>query len=98
MTRKSTYFALAAVLLMGTMAFAAMADDHGMNEYGPADSSVSSLPEQGMDQSAEGEIREPVGTGAVPSTPENSLRESTGVLPTVEVGGRTYRPGIDLGE
>jgi hypothetical protein len=51
-----------------------------------------------MDQSAEGEIREPVETGAVPSTPRNSFKESTGELPTVEIGGRTYRPGIDLGE
>jgi len=98
MARKGTYIALAVVLFTGSMAVAALADDHGMNEYGPAGSSVSSQPEQGMDQSAEGEIREPVETGAVPSTPRNSFKESTGELPTVEIGGRTYRPGIDLGE
>jgi hypothetical protein len=55
---------------MGSMAVAAMADDHGMSTYGPADSSISSRTEQGMDQgmneSNVGEIREPVETGALP--------------------------------
>jgi hypothetical protein len=68
MTRKSAIYALAVAVLMGTMAFAASADDLGASEYGygPADSSVSAQPEQGMDQQATGEIREPVETGALP--------------------------------
>ena len=100
MTRKSALYALAVVVLTGSMAVAALADDHGMNEYGPADSSVSSQPEQGVEQPAAGEIREPMETGAVPESSGSSERfkQSTGEEPTVEIGGRVYRPGIDLGD
>ena len=100
MTRKNALYALAVVVLMGTMGVAALADDQGMNAYGPADSSVSAQPEQGMGQSAEGEIREPVETGAVPewsgrsSDPQSN---PSGDVPTVEFGGQTYRPDIDVG-
>jgi hypothetical protein len=66
MKGKSALYALAVVVLMGTMAVAALADDQGMNSYGPGDSSYSSQPEQGMDQQATGEIREPIETGALP--------------------------------
>jgi hypothetical protein len=98
MTRKSAIYALAVAVLMGTMAVAALADDQGMNAYGPADSSVSAQPEQGMDQQNAGEIREPVETGAVPEGHDSSpdFRRDTGEEPTVEIGGRVYRPGIDL--
>jgi len=66
MTRNSALYALAVAVLMGTMAVAALADDQGMNSYGPADYSVSSQPEQGVEQPDAGEIREPIETGAVP--------------------------------
>jgi hypothetical protein len=68
MRGKFALYALAVVVLMGTMAVAASADYlwTGENEYGPSDSSVSAQPEQGMDQQAEGEIRGPVETGALP--------------------------------
>lgn len=99
MTRKTIYYALAVTALTGTLAVAALADEQGTYMYsGPADSSVSSQPEQSMDQSAVGEIREPVETGAVPEKSVNSFRRATGEEPTVEIGGRVYRPGIDLGE
>jgi hypothetical protein len=105
MKGKSVLYALAVVLLMGTMGGAALADDQGMNAYGPADSSVSAQPEQGMlqqgvEQPDAGEIREPVETGAVPDRSESSselFKMDTGEEPTVELGGQAYRPGIDLG-
>jgi hypothetical protein len=65
MTRKTALYALAVVVLTGSMAVAALADDHGMNTYGPADSSVSSQLQE-VEQPAAGEIREPVETGALP--------------------------------
>jgi hypothetical protein len=98
MTRKITLYALAVVVLMGSMAGVALADDHGMNAYGPADTSVSSHSEQGVEQSDAGEIREPMETGAVPepSGSSDQFKESTGEAPTVEIGGQVYRPGIDI--
>jgi hypothetical protein len=66
MKSRSALYALAVVALIGAMAVAALADDHGMNMYGPEDSSVSAQPEQGMEQTTAGEIREPVETGALP--------------------------------
>ena len=66
MTRKSALYALAVVVLMGSMAVAALAEDEGMSVVGPAQSSVSAQTEQGMEQSYAGEIREPVETGALP--------------------------------
>ena len=72
MTGKSVLYALAVAVLMGTMAVAALADDQGMNLYGPTDSSVSSQPEQGVEQPDAGEIREPMETGAVPDRTEDS--------------------------
>ena len=50
-----------------------------------------------MEQSDAGEIREPMETGALPDSSESSFKEDTGELPTVELGGQRYRPGIDLG-
>ena len=72
MKRKSAFYALAVAVLMGAMALAAVADDQGMNSYGPADSSVSSQPEQGVDQPNVGEIREPMETGTFPDQTEGS--------------------------
>ena len=79
MKRKSAMYALAVVVLMGSMAVAALADDHGMDTYGPANPSVSSPSGQGMEQGTEpgmehqsaGEIRGPVETGALPDRSVN---------------------------
>ena len=97
MTRKSALYALAVVVLMGSMAVAALAEDQVMNAYVPADSSVSAQPEQGVDQPVAGEIREPMETGSLPDSPGSSFKRDTGEEPTVEIGGRLYRPGIDFG-
>ena len=100
MTRKNALYALAVVVLMGSMAVAALADDQGMNVYGPADSSVSAQPEQGVEQPDAGEIREPMETGAVPDRSESSSdlhSNPSGDAPTVEFGGRLFRPDIDVG-
>lgn len=98
MTRKSALYALAVVVLMGSMGVAALADDQGMNVYGPADSSVSAQPEQGVEQPDAGEIREPMETGAVPGRSESSSDlnccTDSGES-TVESGGQMFRPGID---
>ncbi len=105
MKGKSVLYALAVVVLTGTMGVAALADDRGMDAYGPADSSVSARPEQGVDQQGveqpnAGEIREPMETGAVPHRSWSSselFKRRTGEAPTVEYGGLTFRPSIDLG-
>ena len=100
MTRKSALYALAVVVLTGSMAVAALADDRGMNVYGPADTSVLSEPEKDVVQSDAGEIREPMETGAVPdrSGSSSDLRPNiAGDEKTVEIGGREYRLGIDVG-
>jgi len=110
MTRKNALYALAVVVLTGSMAVAALADDQGMNVYGPAESSVSAQPEQGVEQPNAGEIREPMETGAVPdrslssSDPHSNrhvspsdLENPIGNEPTVEFGGQTFRPDVELG-
>ena len=100
MTRKSALYALAVVVLMGTMAVAALADDQGMNVYGPADASLSADPEGSATQADAGEIREPMETGAVPDRSGSSSELGSGTVgdePTVEFGGLSFRPSIDLG-
>jgi len=88
MTRKSALYALAFAVLMGTMAVAALADEQGTNMYGPADSSVSSQPEQGVESPDAGEIREPMETGAVPDRTENlPAPDLYGADPTFWPGG-----------
>ena len=90
MKRKSAMYALAVVVLMGSMAVAALADDHGMDTYGPANPSVSSPSDQGMEQGTEpgmehqsaGEIREPVETGALPDRSVTSRVDNEGWLNT----------------
>jgi len=109
MARNKVLFSLAVVVLTGSMAVAALADDQGMNVYGPAESSVSVQPEQEVEQPNAGEIREPMETGAVPdrslssSDPRSNryvspsdLENPIGDEPTVEFGGRSFRE-IDLG-
>jgi len=76
MTRNSALYALAVVVLMGTMAGVALADHQETNGmYGPADSSVSSVSEQGVEESATAEIREPIETGALPDQSVKGDRE-----------------------
>ena len=99
MTRKTVLYALAVVVLTGSMAVAALAGDHAMNMYGPPDASLSAEPERSVGQLDAVEIREPVETGAVPdrflsSSGLNS--NASGDEPTVEIGAFKYRPGIDL--
>ena len=101
MTRKSALYAFAVVVLMGSMAVAAIAEDEGMNTYGPADSSFSAQPQYGLDQQAAGEIREPVETGALP---DRSVQvDSEGWL-NMEVSEQNStpelrgRPNIQAGE
>ena len=53
-----------------------------------------------MEQPNAGEIREPMETGAVPDRSESSYdlhSNAVGDEPTVEIGGRLFRPGIDDG-
>ena len=104
--KKSAIFALAVVVVMGSMAVAALADESGTYEYGVPDSSVSSQPqqgaqpEQGVDQPSAGEIREPMETGSVPERTENLSDVHMIPLedqPAEEVGGQLFRPGIDTG-
>jgi hypothetical protein len=72
MTNKIAYFALAVVvagvmaagMVIGT-AGVVLADSEGAG-YGTMDPSFSSRPENAMEQSYSGEIREPVETGALP--------------------------------
>ena len=98
MTRKSTYYTLAVVLLMGCMAGVALADYNWTAGAYMPDSSVAAKPSQDMEPSAAGEIREPVVAAGIPDSSGNSFKQDTGEAPTVEIGGRVYRPGIDLGE
>ncbi len=101
MTRKNALYALAVVVLMGSMAVVALADDHGMNMYGPPDASLSADPERSLGQLDAEEIREPVETGGGPDRSGSSGEFGSGTVadePTVEIiGGRSYRPSIDLG-
>ncbi len=106
MTSKSALYALAVVVLTGSMAVVALADDHGMNVYEPADSSLSSNvgmseanPGTSEELASEWELRAAMETGAVPDRPESSsdLHSSApGEEPTVEIGGRSYRPSVDF--
>lgn len=66
MTIKNLFYTLAVVVLMGAMAVVALAGGYGEHTYGPADSSVSSEPEAVMEHAVAEDIREPIGTGALP--------------------------------
>jgi hypothetical protein len=103
MIKKTALYTLAVVVLMGSMSVAALADDHGMNMYGPSDASLSADPEKGLaqlDTVVIVEIREPVETGAVPDRSISSSEMGSGAVgdvPTAEYGGQTFRLGIDDG-
>jgi len=66
MKSRSVIYALAVVVLMGSMAVAALADSEGEGVHGTTHYSFSSKPEMAMEQSDPGGIREPVETGALP--------------------------------
>lgn len=91
MIRKSALYALAVLVLTGSMAVAALADHEETNGmYGPADSSVSAESAQGVEQPDAGEIREPMETGAVPDLPGSSSEQvccSDSGDPTFRIGG-----------
>jgi hypothetical protein len=92
MTGKGALYALAVAVLMGTMAVAALAHDQQLmvETYGPADSFISSQPEQGVEEQNTGEIREPMETGAVPDPPVSSSDLNcctNGTDPTYWMGG-----------
>ena len=103
MIKKTALYTLAVVVLMGSMSVAALADDHGMNMYGPPDASLSADPERSvgqLDTVVIVEIREPVETGAVPDRSISSSEMGSGAVgdvSTAEYGGQTFRTDIDLG-
>jgi hypothetical protein len=88
MIRKSALYALAVAVLMGAVAASALADDKEMRTYGPEES-VTTQPEQGMEQPNTGEIREPTETGTIPEQPESPpepLRQNIDELPSLNIG------------
>ena len=91
MKSRSVLYVLAVVALIGTMAVAALADDQGMNMYGPEDSSVSAQPEQGMEQATAGEIREPVETGALP---DRSVKPDSEGWVNMDVSEQNFSPEL----
>jgi hypothetical protein len=100
MIKKRAFLVLAVGVLMGTMAVAALADYSDRDLYEPSDASLSADPERSVGQVDVGEVRGPMETGAVPEWAEGSsedFKKSTGEEPTMEVGGQTFRPGIDFG-
>jgi hypothetical protein len=100
MIKKRAFLVLAVGVLMGTMAVAALADYSDRDLYEPSDASLSADPERSVGQLDTGEIRGPMETGAVPDRSESSSdlhSNPSGDAPTVEFGGRLFRPGIDDG-
>ncbi|TRZ99231.1 MAG: hypothetical protein D4R80_03505 [Deltaproteobacteria bacterium] len=90
MKGKSALFALAVVVLMGTMAGVALADSEGEGVYGTTHYSFSSEPEMAGVQSDAGEIREPVETGALP---DGSAEENGGWL-NIDVSEQNSSPEL----
>ena len=93
MIRKSVLYALAVVVLMGTMAVAALAgDDHGTYMYGPTDSYLSNHSEEDVFSSDAGEIREPMETGALPDERFGTVANDGWV--NMDVGQQDSRPEL----
>lgn len=107
MTGKSALYGLAVVALMGTMAVAALADDHGMISYGPANSSVSNdagtsraNAKASRPQEDSWTLRVAMETGALPDSPvalSGQRLNPSGHAPALKGGGISFRPGIDNG-
>ena len=91
MTRKSVLYALAVVVLMGTMAVGASAGDQEMYGYGPTDSSVSAQPDQGVVSPDAGDIREPMETGALP---DGTVSEENGGYLNMDVEEQNSHPEL----
>ncbi|PJB32099.1 MAG: hypothetical protein CO109_06355 [Deltaproteobacteria bacterium CG_4_9_14_3_um_filter_65_9] len=89
MTIKSALYGLAVVVLMGTMAVTALADDHGVNMSDPLEYSTSADPSWPPAQTDESQIREPMETGAVPELPGSSSDMDC----CSDSGDPTFRPG-----
>jgi hypothetical protein len=100
MIKKTALYTLAVVVLMGSMAVAALADYSDRDLYEPSDASLSADPERSVGRVDVGEVRGPMETGAVPDRSESSSdmhSNPVGDAPTVEIGGVKYRSGIDDG-
>jgi hypothetical protein len=102
MTRKIALYAFAVVVLMAATAVAALANEqHGMETYGPADSSMSNdVGTSGSQQADAWELREAMETGALPGQPVALSDRHPGPNAdeqTVEAGGIPFRPDIDAG-
>jgi len=101
MTWKSAFYALAVVVLTGSMAVVALADDHGVNMYDPSESSSSTNVGTSEAQADEWALREAMETGALPpDRPVGSYDAAccSGIdEPTIESGGQLFRPEIDSG-
>lgn len=105
MTIKSALYALAVVVLTGSMAVVSFAEPPGMKSYGPSDSLESAEAE--MSEAESGtvgtqpdawDLRESMETGALPGQRvDSSEAVCCGGIdePTIESGGREFRPGID---
>lgn len=100
MTWKSALYAVAVVVLTGSMAVVALADDHDVNMNDPAESSLSTDVGTSEAHAGEWELREAMETGGLPDRPG---RSSDAVCcrgidePTIEGGGQLYRPEVDTG-
>jgi hypothetical protein len=93
MTTRNVLLALAVALLTVAMAVTALAGDQKMNLYGPADTSVSSPPEQVVESPYSGEIREPMETGALSDRTEVSSFPSIYANDPAYSGDPTFWPG-----
>jgi len=105
MTIKSALYALAVVVLTGSMAVVSFAEAPVMELYGTSDSLESA--EAGMSEAESGtvdsqadawELRESMETGALPGQRVDSPDAvCCGGIdePTIESGGQQFRPGID---
>ena len=97
MTGKSVLYALAVLVLTGSMAVAVMADEQGMDMYGPADSSVSGDVGTGESQVDAWDLREAMETGSLPGQTVGSYDDSEIHESAIESGGQLFRPEIDVG-
>jgi hypothetical protein len=93
MTWKNALYALFAVVLMGSVAGAALADYSDRDLYEPSDASLSADPERNLLQQDAGEIREPMETGAVPGRMEKSSFPSIYANDPAYSGDPTFWPG-----
>ncbi|GAB4233810.1 MAG: hypothetical protein OHK0028_09750 [Deltaproteobacteria bacterium] len=106
-TWRNIRYLLGAGVIVASLAGVSLANEQGMESYGPSDSVVSS--EVGMSEAGPGtvethadawELRESMETGALPDRPE-SLSDAEccrGIdEPTIGSGGLEFRPEIDAG-